>query len=119
MIGQGPGVFKIALLRHSDIGKNRHGVMRPILLLPLSENQRLPSGPAVMPFKLAGLVGTVNDVTVPCGVMRPIRLPLNSVNHKFPSGPAAIPSGEGVSVEGNGSGNSVTVAVVVMRPMLW
>ena len=53
------------------------GVIRPILLPSISVNQRLPSGPAVMP---SGLLlrrcGMANSVTTPAGVIRPILLPL-------------------------------------------
>lgn len=38
------------------------GVMRPILLPPASVNQRLPSGPAVMPWGRLSVVGIGNSV---------------------------------------------------------
>ena len=40
---------------------------------------------------------------------------VSSVNHRFPSGPAAMPSGPLPAV---GSGNSVIVPDVVIRPIL-
>ena len=39
------------------------GVIRPILLAPLSVNQRLPSGPAVIPYGSLSAVGMANSVT--------------------------------------------------------
>ena len=51
-------------------------VIRPILLPLLSVNQRLPSGPAVMPRGTASGVGIGNSVTTPAVVIRPILLPL-------------------------------------------
>ena len=53
-------------------------------------------------------------MTVPLVVIRPIRLPLFSVNQRLPSGPAAIRKGEPYA---DGIGNSVTVPLVVMRPI--
>ena len=47
------------------------GVMRPIWLTSVSENQTLPSGPSRMPSGPAFGVGSWNSVTSPCGVMRP------------------------------------------------
>src|SRR4051794_23681637 len=72
--------------------------MRPIRPLA-SVNQRLPSGPAVIPTGWrstengpGGAIG--NSVTTPSGVIRPMRPGLaNSVNHKLPSGPAVTPRG--------------------------
>jgi hypothetical protein len=85
------------------------GVIRPIRLAPLSVNQRLPSGPAVIP---TGFVTAVvgkgdrgNSVTSPAGVIRPIRFPISSVNQRLPSGPAVIPFGLPPAV---GTRNSVT-----------
>jgi hypothetical protein len=67
------------------------GVIRPILLPVASVNQRLPSGPAAIPFGLLPPEMPVeNSVTAPLGVIRPILLELNSVNQRLPSGPAAI-----------------------------
>jgi hypothetical protein len=45
------------------------GVMRPIALAPLSVNQRLPSGPAVMPKAVPE--GTLNSVTAPAAAQIP------------------------------------------------
>src|SRR6187200_637019 len=72
--------------------------MRPIRPLA-SVNQRLPSGPAVIPTGWrstengpGGAIG--NSVTTPSGVIRPMRPGLaNSVNHRLPSGPSVIPRG--------------------------
>ena len=57
-------------------------------------NQRLPSGPAVIPSgPLLAVMRCVNSVMVPAGVIRPILLPVYSVNQRLPSGPAVIPAG--------------------------
>ena len=58
----------------SDVGSGNslivpEGVMRPIL--PGSVNQRLPSGPAVMPLAYL-LDDSGNSLMWPAGVMRPI-----------------------------------------------
>ena len=67
------------------------GVMRPILPAR-SVNQRLPSGPTVMPSGVAFAVGIGNSATsVPVVVTLPILLPLYSVNQRLPSGPTARP----------------------------
>src|SRR5260370_33551341 len=65
---------------------------RPIWLLPLgpplaSVNQRLPSGPVVIPApncasKALWGAGRGNSVIVPLGVMRPILLPLRSAEQR-------------------------------------
>ena len=67
-------------------------VMRPILLLSNSVNQRLPSGPAQM-RKARVATGRGNSVIVPSVVMRPTLWPLFSTNQRLPSAPAAMPSG--------------------------
>ena len=54
-------------------------------------------------------------MTVPLRVILPMLLPPCSVNHRLPSGPAVIPIGSPSPV---GRGNSVTVPLVVARPML-
>src|SRR4051812_22009593 len=73
------------------------GVIRPILLAWLSENQRLPSGPSVIRAGWLLAVGTVNSVTVPPGKFNlPILFADCSVNHKLPSGPTVRPSVEAV-----------------------
>src|SRR5450432_463848 len=58
------------------------------------ENQRLPSGAAMMlrGSRLANMPRT-NSVTVPEGVIRPIWLALLSVNQTLPSGPAVMLDG--------------------------
>src|ERR1700686_2230695 len=86
------------------------GVMRPILPLcsgvfAVSVNQRLPSGPAVIPRRTLLAVGMGYSVIVPLGVMRPI-LPILSVNQRLPSGPAVISVGVLWAV---GMGNSVII----------
>src|SRR5260370_8431521 len=79
---------------------HRHGVadriphmMRPILSPNASVNQRLPSGPVVIPHGPLLDAGRGNSVMVPLGVMRPILLllPSSSVNQRLPSGPVVIP----------------------------
>src|SRR5260370_10716645 len=72
----------------------RLGVMRPILFPPLSVNQTLPSGPAVIPSGELLCVGVGNVVMLPLGVMRPISLPPSSANQTLPSGPAVMPLGK-------------------------
>ncbi len=69
-------------------------VMRPILLVAVSVNHRLPSGPAVMPTGPLLAVGVGNSVILPLVVMRPIRFVAFSVNHRLPSGPAVMPAGK-------------------------
>ena len=66
-------------------------VIRPILLALFSANQRLPSGPAVIPSGLLLAVGIGNAEKLPLGVMRPMTLPASSVNQRLPSGPAVMP----------------------------
>ncbi len=81
-------------------------VMRPILLVAVSVNHRLPSGPAVMPTGPLLAVGVGNSVILPLVVMRPIRFVAFSVNHRLPSGPAVMPKGPLLAV---GVENSVMV----------
>src|SRR6266567_4298085 len=88
-------------------------VMRPILFPWDSVNHRLPSGPVVMPK--GPLRATGNSVTRPAVVMRPILSTLNSVNQRLPSGPTVMPSGRLLGV---GMRNSVTLPLVVRRPMM-
>ena len=80
-------------------------------------NQRLPSGPAVIPSgPLLGVMPALNSVTVPPGVIRPIRSPPHfSVNQRLPSGPAVIPAGTLLGVMP--ALNSVTVPLGVIRPI--
>ena len=69
------------------------GVMRPMPRRCSSVNQRLPSGPRVMPSgRLPGVMPAQNSVTTPAGVIRPMRPP-SSANQTLPSGPAVIPRG--------------------------
>ena len=73
-------------------------------------NQRLPSGPAVIPMGWALAVGTGNSVMAwVAGLIIPILLPHASVNQRLPSGPAVIPSGLALAV---GTANSVMAWVV-------
>src|SRR2546428_13363266 len=76
-------------------------VMRPILLPRSSVNQRLLSGPAVIPNGTPGVVSG-NSAMAPVGVMRPILLLTSSVNQRLPSGPAAVGRAPG---RGGGKGN--------------
>ena len=77
------------------------GVIRPIRFAPYSVNQRLPSGPAVIPAGTAvALMPAENVGDAAVGVMRPIRpdggpdgpAP-DAVNQMLPSGPAAMSPG--------------------------
>src|SRR5262249_58742640 len=68
-------------------------VMRPILLLFCSMNQRAPSGPTVIACGKLPAVGTGNCVMAPAVVIRPIWSLRPSVNQNAPSGPSVIPSG--------------------------
>src|SRR5713101_8651302 len=86
----------------------------PILLPENSVNQRLPSGPVVMPNGLLLAVGMKNSVTAPAVVMRPILLASYSVNQRFPSGPAAMSKLRVVESKGN----SVTTPAMEIRPIL-
>ncbi len=65
-------------------------VLFPIWLPSISVNQRLPSGPVVIPPGSEAAVGTGNSVTTPAVVIRPMLLPTSSVNQRLPSGPAVI-----------------------------
>src|SRR6266851_5201232 len=65
--------------------------MRP-MLFPASVNQKLPSGPAVIPSGELLCVGTGNVVMLPLGVMRPMLF--DSANQRLPSGPAVMPLGK-------------------------
>ena len=98
-------------------------MIRPIRFVPYSVNQRLPSGPAVIPEGTAvALMPAENVVTRPLGVMRPIRpdggpdgpAP-EAVNQRLPSGPAAMSPGPNALV--GPTGNSVTAPRVVIRPI--
>ena len=80
------------------------GVMRPIWLTSVSENQTLPSGPRIMPSGPAFGVGSLNSVIAPRGVRRPIWCAPFSANHKLPSAPMVQPIGVAFPV---GRSNSV------------
>src|SRR5262249_39060484 len=83
-----------------------------------SVNQRLPSGPAVIPSgRLLAVMPVANSVTTPAGVIRSIRSLLSSVNQRLPSGPAVIPLGTlSVVIP---VANSVTAPAGVTRPTRW
>src|SRR5262249_4025737 len=85
-------------------------VMRPILFRDSSVNQRLPSGPTVMPLDLTDAIG--NSVTAPFGAI--FAIALYSANHTLPSGPAvtAAQSVTGNSVMGDGAAPSAAPASV-------
>ena len=91
-----------------------YGVDGPTRLPLDSVNQRVSSGPAVIPFGPPPAVRPAeNSVTWPAVVMRPI-LPPNSVNQRLPSGPAVIPAGWRFGVIP--ALNSVMTPAVVIRP---
>src|SRR5438105_14513893 len=75
------------------------------LLVPLSVNQMLPSGPVVMPMGLLPAVGIVYSVMAPVLVILPTLFPMSSVNQTLPSRPAAMPNGK---LPGVGTAYSVT-----------
>ena len=85
------------------------GVMRPIWLTSVCENQMLPSGPAIIASGPAFGVGRGNSVIVPPVVMRPILLPVFSANQNAPSGPSMMPIGVAFGV---GRSNSVNAYVL-------
>src|SRR5579862_1912854 len=67
------------------------GVISPILLLPVSVNQRFPHA-ATIPVGFVCAVGRGYSTTVPLAVTLPILLPSTSVNHTpVPGGPSVIP----------------------------
>src|SRR5262249_51193370 len=79
------------------------------LLEPVSTNQSLPSGPAVIPSGRARPVGMANsEMAWVVGLIIPILLTRCSVNQRLPSGPAVIPSGSALAV---GTAKSVTARV--------
>src|SRR5215471_813710 len=84
-------------------------VTTPIEPLPISVNQRLPSGPVVIPQGLLEvlfplLVETGNSVMAwVAGLISPILPVPCSVNQRLPSGPAVIPVRPALAV---GTGNS-------------
>ena len=73
-------------------------VIRPILLPSDSVNHSAPSGPAVMLYGAASVVGIVNSEKVPPVVIRPILLAVVSANHSAPSGPVVMPHGSALFV---------------------
>src|SRR6185436_3172769 len=88
------------------------GVMRPVFaFLPLSVNQRLPSGPVAMSDGRAATSPTGNSVKVPSGVRRPIFWA--SVNQTLPSGPFVMPPGAAPA----GTMKYVTRPLGVTRPI--
>src|ERR1035437_8060881 len=68
------------------------GFTLPILAMPASENQRLPSGPVVMATGALPNV-SVNSVMVPEGVTLPILPAGCSENQRLPSGPVVMNHG--------------------------
>src|SRR5438552_52127 len=81
--------------------------------MSVAVNQRLPSGPVVIPVGPAPPL-VLNAMSVPVGVIRPIRSALVSANHRLPSGPAVMP----VVPVAIAAPNSVTVPSVVICPIL-
>ena len=70
------------------------GLIIPIWLAPYSVNQRLPSGPAVIPRGWDLAVGMGNSVMAwVVGLIIPILPAPSSVNQRLPSGPVVIPQG--------------------------
>src|ERR1019366_621650 len=65
---------------------------RPMRLPECSVNQRLPSGPEVIPAGPLLEWGNLTYAIFASGATRPIRLPAVSVNQTAPSGPAVIRS---------------------------
>src|ERR1700722_4014757 len=89
-----------------------YGTILPIFPLPVSVNQRLPSGPAVIPV---GFDNEPNSVIAPAVVILPIfpspaKLSPSSANQRLPSGPSVIPKGDDV----DGKLNSVITPPVVI-----
>jgi hypothetical protein len=76
--------------------------MLPMALPNCSVNQRLLSGPSVIPIGPApGVMPMLNSVMPPDVVILPIWLALFSVNHSAPSGPVVIPSNPLLDVGGD------------------
>src|ERR1700737_1711662 len=83
---------------------------------PPPVNQRLPSGPAVMP-PLAPLPdGRAYSVRTPDGVILPIIAALSSVNQRLPSDPAVMPATPSFSALCGGTANSVKAPARVILP---
>ena len=89
----------------------------PDLAGTFSVNQRLPSGPLVIPAgKLLG-VGMVNSaMACVVGLIIPIWLVPPRVNHRLPSGPVVIAFG---SAPGVGIGNWSMACVVGLISPIW
>ncbi len=74
------------------------GLIIPIFPDPCSVNQRLPSGPAVIPYGPELAAGTAYSLmTCVVGLIIPIFPDPFSVNQRLPSGPAAILQGPGIA----------------------
>src|SRR6188768_4060214 len=92
------------------------GVILASLLARFSVNQRLPSGPAMMPWTPAAAVGTANVVIAPAVVIRPIWLLPASVNQRLPSGPTAMSSRSPLVATGNSVSTSLPGSFGTTRP---
>src|SRR5262249_30965607 len=79
-----------------------------------SVNQRLPSGPEVIPTGLAPR-DRYCSLRTPLVVIRPRLSPNSSVNHSAPSIPAVMSSGD----PPDGSGDSLKLPLVLIRATLW
>src|SRR6516225_2804766 len=65
-------------------------LIRPILPAEVWVNQRVPSGPDVMPHGSLPGIGRENSLTLPFKVILATKFSLGSVNQRFPSGPGVI-----------------------------
>src|SRR5690348_8120467 len=94
LLGVGVGNSVIAWVLGSIIPILLVRLSHPVLVgWPGSVNQRLPSGPAVIPKGEPSVRGRGNSVIARvAGLMTPI-LPTWSVNQRLPSGPAVILAG--------------------------
>src|SRR5258706_84009 len=111
ILNSGSGVMPVGVVKGALLGVGMGNsviwpevVIRPILSMWNSVNQRLPSRPGVITKGTPLGLGIGNSVTWPEVVMRPIFLPSISVNQRFPSEPAAMLKGMLFAV---GMGNSV------------
>jgi len=68
-------------------------VIRPILLVPNSVNQRAPSGPEQIPAGELPDVGPLNSLIPPPVVIRPIWLTACLVIQSAPCAPVVMPKG--------------------------
>ena len=89
------------------------GVMRPMALTSVSENQTLPSGPRMMPSGPAFGVGSGNSAISPFSVMRPILFAAFCANQRLPSAPTVMPIGVAL---GSDSANSVNAPLARIEP---